>query len=141
MVENGSIVETLDIQDDLEQIKALGNAIGALMIDEAQIDREHVGTLGYLVFHLVIQVEKKIDEGGGEWRRLRPEPQKAQHESGACFLSPEIMDKLIDLVGEKDPQLAVQAREDLAAHREAVKVAQVRNDLAAQREAVKAAQV
>jgi len=61
MAEEHLITEKVDVQSELDQIKALGKAIGAILIDGAQIDSEDVGELGYLVFHLAEQVEKKLD--------------------------------------------------------------------------------
>jgi hypothetical protein len=64
MAEKDSTTGRLDVQNELDQIKALGKAIGAMMIDGAHIDSEDVGILGYLIFHLAEKVEKKIDGPG-----------------------------------------------------------------------------
>jgi len=53
-----SITGGIDVQSELDKIKSLGRAIGALMIDETGFFREDVGELGFLVFHLAQEVEK-----------------------------------------------------------------------------------
>jgi hypothetical protein len=61
MAEEHLNTEKMDVQSELDKIKALGRSIGSLMIDETDIPPQDVGELGYLVFHLVEQVEKKLN--------------------------------------------------------------------------------
>lgn len=65
MAEEQLTTERVDVQSELNKIKALGRAIGSLMIDETDIPHEDVGELGYLVFHLAKQVEEMLYGPGG----------------------------------------------------------------------------
>ena len=48
------------VQEELNQIKAIGNAVGAIMFDGAGVDNEHIGTLCFLVVSLGNKMEDKL---------------------------------------------------------------------------------
>ncbi len=49
-----------EVSQELDNIRALGNVIGAVCFDEAGVDREHIGTLGFMIFDLAGQVADKL---------------------------------------------------------------------------------
>jgi hypothetical protein len=48
------------VQEELNQIQALGNTLGTVMLDEAGVNQEYIATLCYLVFHLGKKAEEKL---------------------------------------------------------------------------------
>jgi len=48
------------VQEELNQIIALGNTLGSIMFDCSEFSQEHIGTLCFLVFHLGKKIEEKL---------------------------------------------------------------------------------